>query len=620
MSRYLVTEPDGTGHLPVRDSDHGPLNHHLMGAAWAALHSGYRANKYEGPGKESAIAKLKALYKSEGLRLPSEASSESGVASGERTRFAIRDSQFAWLLAGLGKPIEITGKATHEIPICVTGTWVKNDHKFSITAEDLASMVSNFDKRKNSQVVIDYEHASEQPDVAKGGPIPAAGWIHSLRMANGESRIAKGSDLFATPDSLLATVEWTPEAAKLISGGQYRFFSPAIDWNFPDKETGHSQGATLTSGALTNHPFLEELPPITLTEAGVLLADVSTGYLDAPVKSISFAYPGSGSADPAVGSAAVKSKTADAKTASALRNGGKMASKKLSICKMGDGPDVHDGAKGHHGIFDDKDYVGHVTASDMKDHVKACMSDGFGDLDEIDGDGLGADAPEDRGQAGIKGHQTASELLAESGVRSPESGVSPEEQIKAALKLAATHRLVEAREASRNQLLSLVTGHSSFAKDQGQGTSDRTGWFAVEKAKTLLRDDQISAADLLDAIEAKGMLDEAVAKGKVLPKDRAFFFEIAFNSPAKFSEYIAGAVPVVALASVGLGSTENIPVDKEVDMETKKLMSEKKIGYGKAMKEVFKANPQLEERYRAAHQAQPKDNTDLPDRSAGITQ
>ena len=69
MGKYLVTAEDGTGHLPVRDSDDGPLNHHLMDAAWAALHGGYRGNKYEGPNKEKAIAKLKALYKSEGPAL-----------------------------------------------------------------------------------------------------------------------------------------------------------------------------------------------------------------------------------------------------------------------------------------------------------------------------------------------------------------------------------------------------------------------------------------------------------------------------------------------------------------------------------------------------------------------
>ncbi len=601
MNRYLVTEPDGTGQLPVRDSDDGPLNHHLMSAAWAALHGGYRGNKYEGPGKESAIAKLKALYKSEGLPLPSEASSESGVASGERTRFAIRDSQFAWLLAGLGKPIEITGKATHEIPICVTGTWVKNDHKFSITAEDLASMVSNFDKRKNSQVVIDYEHASEQPDVAKGGPIPAAGWIHSLRMANGESRIAKGSDLFATPDSLLATVEWTPKAAELIGGGQYRFFSPAIDWSFLDKETGHSQGATLTSGALTNHPFLEELPPITLTESGVVLADVSTGYLDAPTSKVSVAYPSLHPSPLPKGEGA----RPEGGRVTGEFNGGKMATKKLSMkC-------AEDGA---HQVFDGDDMLGEVPHEHLVKYCQTHLADDLG----IPADGT----PPAKGQAGIPGHQKMSELLKDSGFRIQDSGSADPasesavlEQIKTGLKLAATHQLVEQREASRNLLLTECLQPCHPERSEGSAFA-----FNTEKAKQLLRDSKISAADLLDAIEAKGLLDDAVAKGKVLPKDRAFFFEIAFNNPKKFTDYITGAVPVVTFGSAGIGSTENVPVDQEVDIETKKLMSERKIGYGRAMKEVFKSNPQLEERYRQAHRAQPKDNTDLADRSAGITQ
>jgi len=49
--QFLVIDEKGNGRLPVRDSPDGPLNHHLMGAAWAALHGGYRGNKYEGPGK-----------------------------------------------------------------------------------------------------------------------------------------------------------------------------------------------------------------------------------------------------------------------------------------------------------------------------------------------------------------------------------------------------------------------------------------------------------------------------------------------------------------------------------------------------------------------------------------
>ena len=523
--------------------------------------------------KDGVWRKIVAAAKRFGVKVSDESSDRQG--------------RLAVLLAGLGRPIEGAGKVTHEIPICVTGTWVKNGHKFSITGADLASMVENFEKRKNDQVVIDYEHASEQPEVAKGGPIPAAGWIHALAVGEASEHA-----------TLLASVEWTPEAAQMIQSGQYRFFSPAIDWSFPDKETGKSQGATLTSGALTNHPFLEELPPITLTESGVVLADVSTGYLDAAV----------GSADCDVRSAAVKSKTADANTASALR-GGKMASKKLSITKIkGDdftGEDFK-GAQGHHGIFDGDDFVGHVHADDMMDHVKSCMDDGFGDLDDLAG--VADKDGKAKGQAGIKGHQEPdgdekmTELLRDSGFKG-NADADVASAVRSGLKLAATHQLIEAREASRNLLLAECV----------KPTDPKSGaaLLDTEKAKQLLRDEKISAADLLDAIEAKGMIDDAVTKGKVLPKDRAFFFEIAFNNPKKFTDYIAGAVPVVAFGAVGLGSTEQMPVDQEVDVETKRLMSEKKIGYGRAMKELFKSNPALEQRYREAHRAQPKEDREI---------
>lgn len=70
VSRYLVSDAEGN-HLPVRDED-GTVNHRLMGAAWAALHGGYRGNKYEGEGKAEAIRKLTALYHSEKIPTPNE--------------------------------------------------------------------------------------------------------------------------------------------------------------------------------------------------------------------------------------------------------------------------------------------------------------------------------------------------------------------------------------------------------------------------------------------------------------------------------------------------------------------------------------------------------------------
>lgn len=73
-SHYLVAEnPDepSTWHLRVKGSD-GKPDHTLMGAAWAALHEGYRGNQYDGPKKTDALDKLKSLYKSENMPVPGE--------------------------------------------------------------------------------------------------------------------------------------------------------------------------------------------------------------------------------------------------------------------------------------------------------------------------------------------------------------------------------------------------------------------------------------------------------------------------------------------------------------------------------------------------------------------
>jgi hypothetical protein len=70
MQKFLVSGKDGD-HLPYTD-DKGKISHSHMGAAWAALHGGYRGNKYTGAGKSAAIAKLKALYKAEKMATPQE--------------------------------------------------------------------------------------------------------------------------------------------------------------------------------------------------------------------------------------------------------------------------------------------------------------------------------------------------------------------------------------------------------------------------------------------------------------------------------------------------------------------------------------------------------------------
>lgn len=71
-SHYLVVEdPESptTWHLRYRNKA-GEIDPGLVGGAWAATHGGYRGNKYEGPNKAEAIARLKRIYEQLGREPP----------------------------------------------------------------------------------------------------------------------------------------------------------------------------------------------------------------------------------------------------------------------------------------------------------------------------------------------------------------------------------------------------------------------------------------------------------------------------------------------------------------------------------------------------------------------
>ncbi len=61
---YLVP-PD---HLPTEEDGH--RSHRLMGDAWAALHAGFRGQRYRGPDADMAREKLRAMYAEEGMPVP----------------------------------------------------------------------------------------------------------------------------------------------------------------------------------------------------------------------------------------------------------------------------------------------------------------------------------------------------------------------------------------------------------------------------------------------------------------------------------------------------------------------------------------------------------------------
>jgi len=122
---------------------------------------------------------------------------------------------------------------------------------FAFTEETFGKLVENFNATRNRRVPVDYEHATEIVDgsVMQRGA-PAVGWIVEL-----QSRGAEG---------LWGRVEWvSPEAVSQVRSGQYRYFSPAVVFEATHPETGEDIGPLLTSGALTNRPFLDGMEPVT---------------------------------------------------------------------------------------------------------------------------------------------------------------------------------------------------------------------------------------------------------------------------------------------------------------------------------------------------------------------
>ncbi len=286
--RYLIVDEDGKGHLPVKDTDDGPVNQRLMGAAWAALQGGYRGNIYEGPGKQEALAKLKGIYKSEGLELPGELSIGT---SGHRIIGSSGDEQVnRWTdgpMTFVSRLSALPALGRARIPVLVTGSWVKNGREVSFTLDELRAAVANFQKLANHDLNVDYDHACEDLERAAGEPTPSAGRIVGLDPpepfhAPENREIGRSSDRASSGKSpsadhpitgsldrwiLYGRYEPTDRARELIKNREYRYVSVAFTKDYPDRKTGESQGLTLTSVALTNQPFLDELPEIWLATA-----------------------------------------------------------------------------------------------------------------------------------------------------------------------------------------------------------------------------------------------------------------------------------------------------------------------------------------------------------------
>jgi phage I-like protein len=146
--------------------------------------------------------------------------------------------------------------------LLITGEWAGHwQGGFAVTESDLVHISTNA-KARQTQILVDYEHKSVFSFFASAGDTKAAGWLDPQSLAIVETD---------TGHALDGTIRWNRAAGDAIRENEFRYLSPTIQWKTADRQSGVDTGTSLHSVALTNTPFLEELPEVRLNSIAARL-------------------------------------------------------------------------------------------------------------------------------------------------------------------------------------------------------------------------------------------------------------------------------------------------------------------------------------------------------------
>ena len=245
---YLVVEDPAkstTWHLPVKTAS-GSIDNAKLGAAWAALHGGYRGNKYDGPNKTQAIKKAKALYKQLGRTPPGESAkkdmAEMCSADGGIWQLFNEFAESPEWIAYMPTPGKFKHPAYGEV---------------NITKERNAEFVNNFKAAVyQDRLPIDAEHETKLSG--------AVGWVSDMRLNE------KGG--------VEAKVDWTDRGKTMLANNRFKYFSPEFFDTWNDPATGAKHANVAIGGALTTRPFFKQnsLRPLVASERGLFAAKDDT--------------------------------------------------------------------------------------------------------------------------------------------------------------------------------------------------------------------------------------------------------------------------------------------------------------------------------------------------------
>jgi phage I-like protein len=140
------------------------------------------------------------------------------------------------------------GDGRFDLCVALAGEWKSRD--LTVTEKELRQMADNF-ALEQRDILFDYDHKC-LGGFFDPGDSRAAGWGKSLEIREG---------------ALWVSMEPTPRGREAIEAGEFRYLSPVYEYQRQDRVTGKTlKDWRLHSVALTNTPYLTELPAIKNTE------------------------------------------------------------------------------------------------------------------------------------------------------------------------------------------------------------------------------------------------------------------------------------------------------------------------------------------------------------------
>jgi len=162
--------------------------------------------------------------------------------------------------------VELAAEPTRRVKLAPVGEW-KGHPKIgtqTVTPERAKSIVDQFNEHyaaNGAKLVVDFNHSTilALKGLCKPEDAKASGWLDHFTLENGEP---------------WADVGWTANAEALIRAREFMYLSPVFEFDVKDRKSGRSIPCRLHSVALTNKPFLTELPAV--ANAGDAIAELYT--------------------------------------------------------------------------------------------------------------------------------------------------------------------------------------------------------------------------------------------------------------------------------------------------------------------------------------------------------